>query len=106
MSPSGNWGRGTDGQSVTEDSTVVYEFDRGMDRVIRASVSTYRGREYLDLRTWMVIDGELRPTKKGVSVPTDFLPELEQAVAALRASVDPDGIHAPPRTVAGAGRVA
>jgi hypothetical protein len=85
--PSGNWGRGTDGQSVTEGSTIVYEFERGYDSVIRASVSTYCGKEYLDLRLWMTIDGELRPTRKGISVYRDYLPQLREAVERLGAAV-------------------
>jgi hypothetical protein len=87
MSPSGNWGRGTDGQSETSENVVVFEFERGYDSVIRASVSTYRGKEYLDLRLWVTIDGELRPTKKGLSVHRDYLTELREAVERLGAAV-------------------
>jgi hypothetical protein len=87
MSPSGNWGRGTDSQSETEDNTIVYEFERGYDSVIRASVSTYRGKEYLDLRLWVTIDGEFKPTKKGISVHRDYLPQLREAVERLGAAV-------------------
>lgn len=108
MSPAGNWGRGRDGTEPIEANEVVFEFvEGGHGAMIRASVSTFRGRERLDLRQWMEIDGELRPTKKGISVPVDFLPELEQAVAALRQAVDPEGIHAPRKVaVAGQERVA
>jgi hypothetical protein len=85
--PSGNWGRGTDGQATTEDNTIVYEFERGYDSVIRASVSAYRGKEYLDLRLWVTIDGELKPTRKGISVHRDYLAELREAVERLEAAV-------------------
>ena len=68
---------------------VLYEIDRGpaFPRV-RFSISTYRGREYLDVRQWVEIDGQLRPTRKGISLPRDYLPELLEGVEALRRALE------------------
>ena len=65
-------------------SQVLYEIDRGLAfPKVRFSISTYRGREYLDVRQWVEIDGELRPTRKGVSLPRDYARELLEGVQAL-----------------------
>jgi hypothetical protein len=70
-------------------SQTLYEIDRGLAfPKVRFSISTYRGREYLDVRQWVEIDGELRPTRKGISLPRDFLPELLEGVEALRRALE------------------
>lgn len=50
----------------------------------RVTRSTFKGVDRIDIRTFMDISGERRPTKKGVSIPLDRLPYL---IAALQ-SVD------------------
>ncbi len=72
--------------SGTED--VVYEFEAGRN-TIRARVSQFRGKTYLDLRIWYEPEpGEaLRPTQKGVSVSSEYLDELREAVDALAKAV-------------------
>jgi Transcriptional Coactivator p15 (PC4) len=55
---------------------------------IRASVSTFEGRRYDDLRIYWSDDaGERHPTKKGVTIAVEQLAELEEAVRRLRAAV-------------------
>jgi hypothetical protein len=68
-------------------SQTLYEIDRGMAfGRIRFSVSTWRGRERLDIREYYQDEasGEWLPTRKGISLPRDFLPELLEGVEALR----------------------
>jgi transcriptional coactivator p15 (PC4) len=67
---------------------VVHEFEAGR-QTIRASVSHFRGDAYVDLRVWYEPEAgqELRPTKKGVRVPADYLDDLREAVEALTAAV-------------------
>ena len=68
---------------------VLYEIDRGMAfGVVRFGISTFRGREYLDVRQWVEIDGQLRPTRKGISLPRDCLRELVEGVEALRTALE------------------
>ena len=72
-------------------SQTLYEIDRGMAfGRIRFSISTYRGRERLDIREYWLDEATdtWRPTRKGISLPRDFLPELLEGVEALRAALE------------------
>jgi len=64
---------------------------------VRVSLSTYRGRRLLDVRKFFDVgnDGKLVPTKKGISLRVEDIPELQvairkakKALAAERAEVD------------------
>jgi hypothetical protein len=47
-------------------------------------LSTYKGKTYADLRIYFrADDGEYRPTKKGITLALDLLPELGEAVTKL-----------------------
>ena len=70
---------------------MVFEFESGRD-TIRASISVFRGRTYIDLRKWYEpAPGEpLKPTQRGVNVLADFLPELREALDAVEAALPPN----------------
>ena len=80
---------------------VVYEFEAGR-HTIRARLSHFRGKTYLDLRTWYEPEpGQpLRPTQKGVSVGVEYLEELKEAVDALATAVRQEKQPGPRRAVA------
>lgn len=64
-------------------STPIFEHrKRGGSRLI-AQFSEFRGSEFIDLREWVDADGELRPTKRGCTIPTDIAPLLGEALARL-----------------------
>lgn len=66
------------------DDKVVSTFKRNPTEEVRATLKEFRGRRYLDLRIYYQDDaGEWKPTRKGVSLSTDFMPELKEAVLAL-----------------------
>ena len=47
-------------------------------------MSTFKGKTYVDLRIYYkASDGEYRPTKKGVTLSPDLLPELGEAIRKL-----------------------
>jgi hypothetical protein len=49
---------------------------------IRATLATYEGRNYFDLRQHCTAhDGKMQPTQKGINVAVLRLPELARAVA-------------------------
>jgi hypothetical protein len=49
---------------------------------VQVTVSSYRGREYLDVREfWQPTMGEWAPTKKGIRVPIDLAESLADAIA-------------------------
>lgn len=63
---------------------IAYEFPRGRNEVIRATIANFGGSKRADLRVYFLNkDGEWTPTKKGVSVTLDQLKELKKAVAKL-----------------------
>jgi hypothetical protein len=62
----------------------VYEFERNPTEKVIVSLSVFKGRTLADLRTYYESeDGEWRPTKKGISVPAEKLPDLKEAVDKL-----------------------
>lgn len=63
---------------------AIYEFERNPDEKIMADISEFKGRYLVDIRTFYQADGEWRPTKKGINVPIEKLPELENAIAKLK----------------------
>lgn len=72
-----------------QDRHVVHVIRKGPRQEIRFSVSTYRGRRFVDVRTFLA-DRERRlvPTRQGFTLPPERLGELEDAVRELRAAVD------------------
>ena len=86
---------------MAEDK-VVSTFKRNPTEEVRATLKEFRGRRYLDLRIYYQDDqGEWKPTRKGVSLSTDFMGELKEAVLALEAVLKAEeeeggGVAAPP----------
>lgn len=66
------------------DDKIVATFKRNPTEEVRAGVKEFKGRRYIDLRIYYMDDqGEWKPTRKGISLATDFMPELKEAVGAL-----------------------
>jgi hypothetical protein len=59
---------------------ILMAFERADIRVTR---STFKDVDRIDIRNYLDIDGERRPTKKGVSIPLDRVPDLIAALQAL-----------------------
>lgn len=64
--------------------SIVYEFKKNSSEKIVASLTTYRGKKLFDLRIFFDAssgDGsDWRPTKKGITISEDLLPELKKAI--------------------------
>lgn len=55
---------------------------------LSVTIDTFRGYELLNLRIWFEgDDGSMRPSKKGVAVRMDLLPELREALEAASREV-------------------
>lgn len=67
----------------------LYSVKRGATTVV-AKVAEHKGVSFLDFRNWVEVDGELVPTKKGVTLPLSCAPELAQALARLAPPVAAD----------------
>jgi len=58
---------------------------------LRVSLAGHRGRAVIDLR-WQYEDaGRFKPTRRGVTIPASALPEVIQALEALKAQMVTDG---------------
>ena len=63
---------------------VAYEFDKGNEEVVRATVSEFAGKRRADLRIYFKgNDGDWHPSKRGVSLTIDMVEELQAAVTKL-----------------------
>lgn len=71
-----------------EDRTqLVHTFPKNERETVRVAFTEFKGRQLIDLRTFFVNSrGESHPTPKGLTISRELLPELEHAVAALRAA--------------------
>lgn len=68
----------------------VYRFRKNSREEVRASFSTFKGADYVDLRVFTEnAQGEAIPTRKGLTVSRAMLGELERAIAALRQASGP-----------------
>ena len=62
----------------------VYSFPKNSREEVRAQLSHFKGHRLADIRVWAVDDDDVDvPTKRGVSVRVEQLPELLAAVQAL-----------------------
>lgn len=76
---------------MSKDNKTVYSFPKNPTEEIRASLSTYKNKQYLDLRIYYLgDDDEYHPSKKGITLSPDLLGELEEAVRKLREVVGED----------------
>jgi len=50
--------------------------------VWRFEAAEYQGRRFANIRKWYEKDGEWRPTRQGLTMPLERLPELAQALMA------------------------
>lgn len=68
-----------------EESRIVYTLPRNEGEEIHFTLRKYKNRYYIDLRLWFQQEGETEfaPTKKGISLPADRLPELKEGLNQL-----------------------
>lgn len=70
----------SDGEEI-----LISEIKKGSSEILKVSLSGFRGQVYLDFRVWYIPDGssdsgELRPTKKGVKIHSEVIPEILKAI--------------------------
>jgi hypothetical protein len=63
------------------EAQVIAEFAKSTREVVRVQHSTYKGRSFVDCRTWFHdAAGELRATPKGLTLTVDVVPQLIDAL--------------------------
>ncbi len=63
---------------------VISEFAKNSGETVRVSLTEFKGRELIDCRVHYRDDktGELRPTKKGITISVDLYDDLRKAILA------------------------
>ncbi|MFO8072903.1 MAG: transcriptional coactivator p15/PC4 family protein [Polyangia bacterium] len=73
---------------MAEDK-IVAQFKRNPTEEVRAGIKEFKGRTYIDIRIYYMDDqGDWKPTRKGVSLATDFMPELRNAVDSIEKELE------------------
>ena len=68
---------------MPDDRTLIHEFKRNAEETMRVSLSVFKGKTYIDFRLFYTdANGELAPTKKGVTVTPELWDEFRAGVAA------------------------
>lgn len=66
---------------MTEEERLIKAFERGPGQQIQIRLTTFRGREYLDLRNFYLDENnEWKPTRKGIAIPTELYEDLMTAL--------------------------
>ncbi len=72
---------------------IIAEFAKNAMETVRVSISEFRGKTYGDIRVYYKDDeGELKPTKKGITLAPDLIPDLRTAIAELEATFIKEGL--------------
>ena len=66
-----------------QNNQVVHEFMKNAADKVRAEFSHFKGRDLFSFRIYFQSDdesGEWIPTKRGITVQTELIPELKKAL--------------------------
>jgi hypothetical protein len=81
---------GADVNTAADHGTQFLDLRKSDSERLRVHVREYRGRTFIDLRTWyMGEDGEYRPSSKGVTIKPDQVPEISRGLMLAGQSFDP-----------------
>jgi hypothetical protein len=81
---------------MPDDRKVLHEFKRNQEETLRVSLSTFKGRTYIDIRLFYEDpNGELAPTKKGVTVTPELWDEFRNGVAAAEEALQKGNLWHP-----------
>lgn len=66
---------------MPDEQKVLASFPRNAQETLQVSLATFKGRTYVDIRLYYTdADGQLKPTKKGVTVPPELWDQFRQGV--------------------------
>ncbi len=73
-------------------STVVAEMEKSWNEKILFSLTEFKGKSYADVRVYYEDDeGELQPTKKGITITLDRFAEFKKNLQALEEFLSAEG---------------
>jgi hypothetical protein len=68
---------------MEQEKKVVGSFDKSPLETVRATLSTFKGQRYIDLRAYSkpaAPEGEGQPTHKGITLRADLIGELRRLI--------------------------
>ena len=71
-----------------EFGVTVHVIKKNQREQIRIGVDEYRGREYINIRTFFDTGAGYRPTRRGVTIPTGMYPELLRGILELGVTLE------------------
>ena len=66
------------------ENQILHQFSRNQDETVYFTLREYKDKRYLDLRIFYQPKDaeEMRPTKKGITLAIELLPELKKGIMA------------------------
>ncbi len=63
---------------------LIAEFEKNAQEVVRVQLREFKGHQLLDIRVFYHPEegGEMRPSRKGISVSAELVPKIKEAVEA------------------------
>ena len=76
------------------EQTLVGIIEKGRTVDVRVRLTTFRDQGYVDIRVFIVEDasGERTPTRKGVAIPVQKIPELRRLIERAEAEAREAGL--------------
>jgi hypothetical protein len=66
---------------MSDDAKIIHAFPKNPLEEIRVSLTVFKKKQYIDLRVYYKgDDGEYHPSKKGLTLSLDLLPDLVEGV--------------------------
>lgn len=76
-------------QNDTNDIPYV-EIERTPTQIVRINLDTFKGRDILNIRVWVLKDGKWIPTKRGINLYPHEIPSLEEAIQYAKEDLELD----------------
>jgi hypothetical protein len=78
-----------------EMNAPIDSFKRNATEEVRATLRTFRGKKYVDVRIYYLDEGEFKPTKKGINISVDHLGALTRMMEKLAEAIRAEAVAAP-----------
>ena len=67
------------------ENHILHQFPRNRTEIVCTSLRDYKQRKYIDLRIFYRPENssEIKPTKKGITLGVEFLPQLKKALETI-----------------------
>ncbi len=74
-------------------SKIISEFSKNTQETIRVSLTEFKGYELIDVRAYYRDNqtGELKPTRKGITLSVDLYDKLKDAILKLEKAIAKEG---------------